>query len=65
MSKVEHTDELLSPAEAAAMFHVNAKTVTQWARAGKISAIRTPGGHRRFKRSELEAALRAGATEPR
>ena len=35
------------------MFRVNRKTVTRWARAGKISAIRTPGGHHRFWASEV------------
>ena len=38
-------EALLTPAEVAAMFRVNPKTVTRWARAGKISAIRTLGGH--------------------
>ncbi len=31
-------DALLTPSEVAAMFRVNPKTVTRWARAGKISA---------------------------
>ncbi len=44
-------DALLTPSEVAAMFRVNPKTVTWWARAGKISAIRTLGGHRRFRAS--------------
>jgi excisionase family DNA binding protein len=35
------------------MFRVNPKTVTRWAKAGKISAIRTLGGHRRFRASEI------------
>ena len=54
------TDErnaLLTPAEVAELFRVNPKTVTRWARAGKISAIRTLGGHRRFRRDEIEAVL--------
>lgn len=46
-------DSLLTPAEVAAMFRVNRKTVTRWARAGKISAIRTPGGHHRFWASDV------------
>ena len=50
-------NELLTPAEVAAMFRVNPKTVTRWARAGKISAIRTLGGHRRFKASEIRKFL--------
>jgi excisionase family DNA binding protein len=53
-----HDDEtLLTPSEVAAMFRVNPKTVTRWARAGKISAIRTLGGHRRFRASEIRHFL--------
>jgi excisionase family DNA binding protein len=36
---------------------VNPKTVTRWARAGKITAIRTLGGHRRFRASEIRRCL--------
>mgnify|MGYP001557947189 CR=1 FL=1 len=50
-------DKLLTPAEVAAMFRVDPKTVTRWAKAGRISAIRTLGGHRRYKESEVRAAL--------
>ncbi len=50
-------DALLTPAEVAALFRVNPKTVTRWARAGKISAIRTLGGHRRFREDEIRAIL--------
>ena len=53
------SNDLLTPAEVAVLFRVNPKTVTRWARAGKISAIRTLGGHRRFRRDEIEAVLRA------
>ncbi len=53
-----HDEEaLLTPSEVAAMFRVNPKTVTRWARAGKISAIRTLGGHRRFRASEIRQFL--------
>jgi len=51
-------DPLLTPAEVAAMFRVNPKTVTRWARAGKITAIRTLGGHRRFRASEINRCLK-------
>jgi len=50
-------DALLTPSEVAAMFRVNPKTVTRWARAGKISAIRTLGGHRRFRAAEIRRFL--------
>ena len=47
-------DELFTPAEAARWLGVTANTVTRWSRAGKIAAIQTMGGHRRFRRSEIE-----------
>ena len=49
--------ELLTPGEVAVMFRVNPKTVTRWARAGRISYIKTLGGHRRFKASEIRRLL--------
>ena len=49
--------ELLTPAEVAALFRVDPKTVTRWAHAGKISAVRTLGGHRRFRASEIHRFL--------
>jgi excisionase family DNA binding protein len=53
----EHTD-LLTPAEAARKLGVTPNTVTRWSRAGKISAIQTLGGHRRFRTSEIERVQR-------
>ena len=57
MDENSQPEQLLTPSEVAAMFRVNPKTVTRWARAGKISAIRTLGGHRRFKASEIRKYL--------
>jgi excisionase family DNA binding protein len=51
------TDTLLTPAEVAALVRVDPKTVTRWAKAGKISSIRTLGGHRRFRESEIRGLL--------
>lgn len=51
------TDSLLTPAEVAAMFRVDPVTVTRWARAGKLSSVRTLGGHRRYRMSEVRALL--------
>lgn len=48
---------LLTPSEVASMFRVDPKTVTRWAKAGKISAIRTLGGHRRFYETEVRQLL--------
>lgn len=49
--------ELLTPSQVAALFHVDPKTVTRWANAGKLSSIRTLGGHRRFRKDEVEKLL--------
>jgi len=57
MAEQNQRDDLLTPAEVAALFRVNPKTVTRWARAGKITAIRTLGGHRRFRASEIRRCL--------
>ena len=50
---------LLTPSEVATLFRVDPKTVTRWAKAGKLTSIRTLGGHRRFKESEVKALLTA------
>jgi excisionase family DNA binding protein len=50
-------EELLTPSEVAALFRVNPKTVTRWARAGRISCVKTLGGHRRFRASEIRRLL--------
>ncbi len=50
-------ERLMTPGEVAALFRVDPKTVTRWAAAGRIHSIRTPGGHRRFLESEVQALL--------
>ena len=50
-------EQLLTPSEVAALFRVNPKTVTRWARSGRISCVKTLGGHRRFKASEIHRLL--------
>lgn len=52
-------EPLLTPAEVASMFRVDPKTVTRWAKAGKLSCIRTLGGHRRYRESEIRLLLTA------
>lgn len=62
---MEARERLLTPGEVASLFRVDPKTVTRWAAAGRISSIRTPGGHRRFRESEVRALLRGdGAAAP-
>jgi excisionase family DNA binding protein len=48
---------LLTPGEVAVLFRVDPKTVTRWAQAGKLSTVRTLGGHRRFHEDEVRELL--------
>ena len=52
-------EKLLTPAEVAALFRVDPKTVTRWAKSGKLTSIRTLGGHRRYKESEVKTLLKS------
>jgi len=57
MTQTSSNERLLTPGEVAALFRVDPKTVTRWASAGRIGSIRTPGGHRRFRESEVRSML--------
>jgi excisionase family DNA binding protein len=39
------------------MFGVDRRTVSDWARRGKIASQRTVGGHRRYRESEVRSLL--------
>src|SRR5260370_42333373 len=56
-TQIKPDNRLLTPAEVAAMLRVDPKTVTRWARGGKLSSIRTPGGHRRYSENEVRGFL--------
>ena len=58
------SDRLLTPGEVAALFRVDPKTVTRWAASGRISSIRTPGGHRRYREVEIRALLGMDSERP-
>jgi excisionase family DNA binding protein len=60
MSGSQSDDALLRTAEVATIFRVNSRTVTRWAREGRLSSIRTLGGHRRYLESEVKKLLAAG-----
>jgi len=60
--RADDAEQLLTPGEVATLFRVDPKTVTRWASAGRIGSIRTPGGHRRFRETEVRALLAALTT---
>jgi excisionase family DNA binding protein len=55
--------EFLSRRQVARLFGVSASTVTRWARLGLLRAIRTPGGHYRFRAEETRRAAQRAATD--
>jgi excisionase family DNA binding protein len=57
-------ERLHTPGEVAAIFRVDPKTVTRWAATGRISSVRTPGGHIRITQAALRQALAPGGPEP-
>lgn len=59
---VARDSNLLTPAQVAEAFNVDPKTVTRWAKAGKITCIRTLGGHRRYKRTEVDKLISDGTS---
>lgn len=54
MDRMPAAEVLLTPREVAELFGVDPKTVTRWAKAGKLTSIRTLGGHRRYRKSEVD-----------
>jgi len=54
MNRLPDAEVLLTPREVAELFGVDPKTVTRWAKAGKLTSIRTLGGHRRYRKSEVD-----------
>src|SRR4030095_8353041 len=46
--------ELLKPQEAARLISVSYPTFKQWIYQGKVKTIKTPGGHHRVPRSEID-----------
>jgi excisionase family DNA binding protein len=50
-------DRGLTPAEVARLYRVDPKTVTRWAKAGRLTFYWTLGGHRRYPESQILAQL--------
>ncbi len=54
-------ESLLTPGEVAGLFDVDPRTVTRWAVEGRLDAVRTLGGHRRYSEAQVRALLVGGA----
>jgi excisionase family DNA binding protein len=64
-SLTDDAEPLFTPAEVAALFRVSPKTVTRWANAGKLTPVRTLGGHHRYRKSEVRELLAGGGGQYR
>lgn len=53
MKAVEDRD-FLTPGQVAELLHVSPKTVSRWASQGLLPCLVTLGGHRRFRRRDIE-----------
>ena len=58
MHDINPEDRLLTPAETAALFRVDPKTIMRWAKSGRLTPLRTLGGHRRYREAEVRALMR-------
>ena len=56
---MRETEEInfLTPSQVARVLHVSPKTVSRWADQGLLSCVVTLGGHRRFRRQDIDEAV--------
>lgn len=57
------TEDLILPAVAAGLLGVTAGTLARWGELGILTVWRTPGGHRRYRREEVDRLRLAPPTE--
>lgn len=56
-------DLLMTPEEVSGLFRIDPATLARWARNGDIPSVKLPGGHRRYRRADVEAILAGVAPE--
>jgi excisionase family DNA binding protein len=58
MEKEPEIDRLIRLDDAARLLGVSTRTLRDWTTKGKFDCVRTPGGQRRFRLSDIEAVIR-------
>jgi excisionase family DNA binding protein len=58
------TPEHLTASQAAALLQVSPKTVSRWAKEGKLPFLRTLGGHRRYPAADIRALVDGNTNTP-
>lgn len=56
---LDAAEDLLTPGEVAHLLRVDPETVLRWKKDGKLSSVRTPGGHRRYPKGRISELLDA------
>lgn len=51
------SERLLRTCDVALLFQVSERTVSEWARRGRVPSVRTPGGHRRYPADQIRQLL--------
>ena len=59
----EVSERLLRTCDVALLFQVSERTVSEWARRGRVPSVRTPGGHRRYPADQIRELLINGRTD--
>ena len=57
-------ERLLRTSDVAVLFQVSERTVSEWARRGRVPSVRTPGGHRRYPAEQIRQLLLEGRQGP-
>lgn len=57
------TERPLTSTQVADIFGVTAVTVGEWADSGKLRSFKTPGGHRRFRRADVDEFIASFDTD--
>lgn len=55
MEQILQPGDVITAKEAAHILQVNVKTLERWEKTGKLIPTRLPGGHKRYRRSTIEA----------
>jgi predicted site-specific integrase-resolvase len=61
----QETERMLRPREVAMLFKVDPKTVTRWAKTGRLTPITLPSGHRRYRSSDVESLMSSSTRRSR
>ena len=57
MAGLPEAERMLRAREVALLFKVDPKTVTRWAKTGRLTPVVLPSGHRRYRAADVEALM--------